>query len=118
MKFALPVTLVVVTVGLMVVALIGVDHAHGTVGIAAGSAMYGLTPKPITPKQALNNLLTEAQRRNWDRAFAAVSNLNSDDKASLSKTGRVPMAACVHSRIWKVSKRDPCTSPLTRRKCA
>jgi len=82
MKFALPVALVIVTVGLMVFGLVRVGHAHGTVGVAAGSAMYGLTPKSSTPEQALNNLLIEAQRRNWDRAFAAVSNLSADDKAS------------------------------------
>jgi len=82
MKFALPVILVVLTAALMGVALIGVGHAHGTVGIAAGSAMYGLTPKPNTPEQALTNLLVDAQRHNWDRAFAAVSNPNADDKSA------------------------------------
>ncbi|MGA8539751.1 MAG: hypothetical protein WB566_09645 [Terriglobales bacterium] len=82
MKFALPVILVIVTAALMVLGLTGVGRAHGTVGIAAGSAFYGLTPKPSTPAQALTNLLVDARRRNWDEALAVVSNLNAADKES------------------------------------
>ncbi len=82
MKLFLPVFLVVITAGLMFIAFTGTGHAGGTVGIAAGSAMYGLTPKPSTPEQALNNLLVDAQRRNWDLAFSAVSNLSPGDKPS------------------------------------
>jgi len=51
MKFTLPIILVVVTAGLMVLALVGAGNAHGTVGIAAGSAVRGLTPKASTPEQ-------------------------------------------------------------------
>ncbi len=80
MKFALPIILVVVTAALMALALTGVGHAHGTVGIAAGSAMYGLTPKATTPEQALNNLLVNAERRNWDLALGDTSNLGPGDK--------------------------------------
>ncbi len=80
MKIALPVALVIATVLLMVLSLTGAGKAHGTVGIVAGSALYGLTPKPSTPEQALNNLLVDAQRRNWDLAFASVSNLGANDK--------------------------------------
>jgi hypothetical protein len=82
MKLALPLTLVVVTAALMVIALAGTGHAGGTVGITAGSAMYGLTPKASTPEQALKNLLVDVQRRNWDRAFSAVSNLKASDEQS------------------------------------
>jgi len=82
MKMILPIVLVVLTVMLMSVALTGVGQAHSTVGIAAGSAMYGLTPKPSTPEQALNNLLVDARRRNWNLAFSSVSNLNPGDEQS------------------------------------
>jgi hypothetical protein len=82
MKIVLPIAFIVITAALMVFALTGVGKARGTVGIAAGSAMYGLTPKPTTPEQALANLLADAQRRNWDLAFAGVSNLAPGDKQS------------------------------------
>jgi hypothetical protein len=71
MKYILPIVLVVVTGVLMVLALLGAGQARGTVGIAAGSAVY--TRKASTPEQALKNLLVDVQRRNWDRAMAAVS---------------------------------------------
>lgn len=82
MKFVLPILLVAVTVGLMVLALFGAGQAHGTVGIASGSALYGLTPKASTPEQALTNLLVDVQRRNWDRAYAAISKTSGVDKQS------------------------------------
>ena len=74
MKFILPITLVVATAALMVLGLFMGGQAHGTVGIAAGSAMY--TPKANNPEQALKNLLVDVQRRNWDRALAEVSSLS------------------------------------------
>ncbi len=80
MKFTLPIILVVVTAALMVLALLGAGQARGTVGIAAGSAVY--TPKASTPEQAIKNLLLDVQRRNWDRAFAAVSKTSATDKQS------------------------------------
>jgi hypothetical protein len=80
MKFILPIILVVVTAALMVVGLFIGGQAHGTVGIASGSAVY--TPKASTPEQALKNLLMDVQRRNWDRALAAVSKNSAMDKQS------------------------------------
>jgi hypothetical protein len=80
MKIALPIILVVVTVGLMFVALTGTGSARGTVGIAGGSAMYGLTPKASTPEQALNNLLVDVQRHNWDRAYDQLSKTSASSK--------------------------------------
>ncbi|MFY9912774.1 MAG: hypothetical protein WCF22_17705 [Candidatus Sulfotelmatobacter sp.] len=80
MKIILPIILVVVTAGLMVLALTGTGNARGTVGIAGGSAMYGLTPKPTTPQAALNDLLTDVQRRHWDRAYEALSKTSGADK--------------------------------------
>jgi hypothetical protein len=86
MKFILPVTLVAATAMLMVLALVGTRHATGTVGIAAGSAMYGLTPAATTPEQALTNLLVEVRRRNWDRAFSTIANLNSTSNADAEQS--------------------------------
>jgi hypothetical protein len=64
----------------MVLAVVGAGNAHGTVGIAAGSALRGLTPKASTPDQALTNLLVDLQRRNWDRAFSELANSNGGDE--------------------------------------
>jgi len=80
MKFTLPIILVVATAVLMVLALLGAGQPRGTVGIAAGSAVY--TPKASSSEQAVKNLLTDVQRRNWDRAFAAVSKSSATDKPS------------------------------------
>jgi hypothetical protein len=82
MKFILPIVLIVATAGLMVMALFSTGSAHGTVGIAAGSAMYGLTPKANTPEQGLTNFLQDVQRRNWDRAFSALSKTSDVDETS------------------------------------
>jgi len=38
--------------------------------VTKGSALH--TAKATTPDQALTNLLSDVQRRNWDRAFADV----------------------------------------------
>ena len=82
MKFTLPILLVAATVGLMVVALVSAGQAGGTVGIAAGSAISGLTPKASTPDQGLTNFLVDVQRRNWDRAFADLAKSSAPDKES------------------------------------
>ncbi|MGA8621087.1 MAG: hypothetical protein WB660_21500 [Candidatus Sulfotelmatobacter sp.] len=82
MKIALPIILVAVIAVLMVLAFTGAGHARGTVGIAGGAAVYGLTPKASTPQQALTNLLSDVQRRDWDRAFAALSKTSATDKQS------------------------------------
>ena len=80
MKFILPIILVVATAALMVLGLFIGAQARGTVGIAAGSAVY--TPKADNAEQALKNLLADVQRRNWDRALAAVSKSSATDKES------------------------------------
>ena len=80
MKFTLPIILVVATAVLMVLALFGAGQARGTVGIVSGSAVY--TPKASTPEQAAKNLLVDVQRRNWDRAFAAIAKTSTVDKQS------------------------------------
>lgn len=82
MKIALPIILVAVIAGLMVVALYGAGSGPARIGIATGSAVYGLTPKAATPQQALTNLLVDLQRRNWDRAFDDLSKTSAVDKRS------------------------------------
>jgi hypothetical protein len=82
MKIILPIALVVATVALIAIALTTANATGKTVGITAGSAFYGLTPKPSTPDQALSNLLLDAKRRNWDQAFNSVSNAQPVDKQS------------------------------------
>jgi hypothetical protein len=71
MKYAIPIALVLVTAGLMVIGLFVSAQSGITLGVAKGSALH--TAKASTPDQALTNLLIDAQRRNWDRAFANVS---------------------------------------------
>jgi hypothetical protein len=82
MKFAIPVILVAATVVLMALALAGVGQSAETVGVAKGSALSGFAPKAATPEQALANLLQDVQRRNWDRAFSAVSKTSVADQQS------------------------------------
>jgi hypothetical protein len=82
MKITLPIILVAVTAVLMAVALYGAGSGPARIGIATGSAVYGLTPKADTPQQALTNLLVDVQRRNWDRAFGTLSKTGATDKQS------------------------------------
>lgn len=71
MKYAVPVVLVIVTGLLMVLGLFVSGQTGTTVGVRKGSALH--TAKASTPDQAINNLLIDVQRRNWDRAYANVS---------------------------------------------
>src|ERR1700683_1415907 len=71
MKYAVPVILVAVTADLMVLGLFVTAQSGITVGVTKGSALH--TARADSPDQALNNLLGDVQRRNWDRAFADVS---------------------------------------------
>jgi hypothetical protein len=80
MKLALPIILIAVTAGLMVLAVFGVGHAGGTVGIAAGAALPGLSAKSDSPEHGVANLLSDVQRRNWDRAYAALSKTSGVDE--------------------------------------
>jgi hypothetical protein len=82
MRRALPIILVVLTVGLIAIALAAPGSAVGTVGVASGSAVYGLTAKSDTPEHALDHLLGEVKRRNWDEAFSAVSKTSAVDEPS------------------------------------
>jgi hypothetical protein len=85
MKVILPIILVVVTAGLMVLAVFGVGQASG--GVATGSVMPGLgsAAKSDTPEGAATNFLTEVQRRNWGRAYAALSKTSAVDQQSFTQ---------------------------------
>jgi hypothetical protein len=71
MKYVVAGILVAITASLMILGLFVSAQAGSTLGVAKGSALH--TAKASTPDQALNNLLNDVQRRNWDRAFASVS---------------------------------------------
>src|SRR3982074_1221440 len=85
MKVILPIILVVVTAGLMVLAVFGVGQASG--GVATGPVMPGLgsAAKSDTPEGAARNFLTEVQRRNWGRAYAALSKTSAVDQQSFTQ---------------------------------
>jgi hypothetical protein len=72
MKRALPIIVVVVTALLLVAGLAGAGRSSGTVGIASGSALPGLSAIADTPDQALANFVLDIQKRNWDKAFASL----------------------------------------------
>src|SRR3989440_619229 len=82
MKFVLPIILVAATVVLMALAIFGVGQSAGTVGIATGSALPGLGSKADTPEQAVGSFLTDIRRRNWDRAYSALSKTSGVDEPS------------------------------------
>src|SRR2546430_5024119 len=82
MKFVLPIILIAATVVLMALAIFGVGQSAGTVGIATGSAVPGLGSKADTSEQALGSFLTDIRRRNWDRAYSALSKTSSVDEPS------------------------------------
>ena len=82
MKLGLPIVvlLVVVTVGLMFAGLAGARGSNGTVGIATGSALPGVSANPSTPEQAIADFLLDVKRRNWDRAYSALE--HTDDSGN------------------------------------
>jgi hypothetical protein len=82
MKIILPIVLLIATAIFVVLGFYGVGQAHGTVGIAQGSALPGLSPKSDTPEQAVDNLLIDVKRRNWDRAYRELANNSGVDEAS------------------------------------
>jgi hypothetical protein len=57
MKIVLPIIIVAMTVLLLFVGLTGAGRSSGTVGIASGSALPGLTDSGATPEQTLGSFL-------------------------------------------------------------
>ncbi len=82
MRITLPIILVAATVGLMGIGLTRFGRAHvgGTISVEEDSSFAALTPKPTTPELALTNLMTAVQRRDWDQAYAALSESSDIDK--------------------------------------
>lgn len=80
MKLVLPVIVVVVTAGLMVLGMFVQGQAGDNIGVVKGSPLH--TAKASTPEQALTNFMVDVQRRNWDRAFANVSNTSGVNEQS------------------------------------
>jgi hypothetical protein len=76
MKIVLPIIIVAITVLLLFVGLTGAGRSSGTVGIASGSALPGLTDSGATPEQTLGSFLSDVQRRNWGPAFSRVEKTN------------------------------------------
>jgi hypothetical protein len=76
MKIALPIIIVAMTILLLFVGLTGAGRSSGTVGIASGSALPGLTDSGATAEQALGSFLSDVQRRNWGPAFSRVEKTN------------------------------------------
>src|SRR3981081_2576413 len=85
MKIILPIILVVVTAGLMVLAVFGVGQASG--GVATGLFMPSLSggAKADTPEGAATNFLIEVQRRNWSRPYAGLSKTSAVDQQSFTQ---------------------------------
>jgi len=72
MKRALPIIVVVVTALLLAAGVTGAGRSSGTVGIASGSALPGLSAIADSPDQALANFILDIQKRSWDKAFASL----------------------------------------------
>src|SRR5579872_424594 len=121
MKRALPIAaiIIVLTVVLMLLGLTSVNHSAGTVGIAAGSAVPGFTPNASTPQQAVDNFLLDVQRRNWDRAYAAIQrtsdtlNEQSFIQAWTGSDGGLRSFSSLED-----SKRGLCMPQIPTRRCA
>ena len=84
MKWALAISLVVVTAILIAIAVIHPVSGSGTVGIAAGSALPGFAARPDTPEHALTIMLNGVQRRDWSKAYSVVARNNGVDEQSIA----------------------------------
>ena len=85
MKIVGSILVFVITAGLIVMGLAGTSGGSGTVGVASGSALPGLTPTAATPEQAITNLLSKVQRRDWQAAHSELANSAQVDQAQFTK---------------------------------
>ncbi len=85
MKIVGSILVLVITAGLIVMGLAGTSSGSGTVGVASGSALPGLTPAATTPEQAIANLLSKVQRRDWQGAYSQLANSAQVDQAQFTK---------------------------------
>lgn len=74
MKVALPMLVLVVTLGLIAVGPLWPGRLSGTVGIARGGALPGLASAANTPGQALTGFLLDVQKHDWDAAHRWLAN--------------------------------------------
>jgi hypothetical protein len=85
MKIVGSILVFVVTAALIAIGLSGSGSAARTLGVVSGSALPGLTPTAGTPEQAITNLLTAVQRRDWNGAHAQLANSSEVDETQFTK---------------------------------
>lgn len=87
MKVILSTALLAATLVLIGAGILLSSGPSGTVGIASGSPLPGLAPRPDTPERSLTILLGDLRRRNWDRALTLISQTGSGlDPQSLAQS--------------------------------
>jgi len=73
MKRALPIVILIFLVTAVLIFLgLSTGRSAGTVGVAAGTALPGFRANASTPEEAVDSLLIDVQRRNWERAFSNI----------------------------------------------
>src|SRR5690349_19477063 len=85
MKIVGSIVVFVVTAALIAIGLTGSGSAARTLGVVSGSALPGLTPTAGTPEQAITNLLSAVQRRDWNGAHAQLANSAEVDQTQFIK---------------------------------
>src|SRR5258708_2878155 len=82
MKIVIPVALVVLTIVLIIAGGFSPSQMGIAVGEGVGTTFTGSTSGGTAPEQAINALLQNVQRRNWDGAYAFLASQNKADEAS------------------------------------
>jgi hypothetical protein len=80
MKYALPLIVVVVTAALVVAGLLMPNPGGTTIGIASGGALPGVAAGPDSPALAVDGVLTDLRKRNFDAAYGALANAQNLEK--------------------------------------
>ena len=85
MKFILPIVLVAATAILVLLAAFGVGQASGAAATGSVIPDFAGSVKTNTPEGAATNFLTNVQRRDWNRAYAALSKSSPVDQQSFTQ---------------------------------
>jgi hypothetical protein len=85
MKIVGPILIALVTAFLIVIGLAQSGHSGITVGTASGSAPSFLTRAASTPEQAVANLLTLLQKRDWTAAYSQLANSTEVEPAQFTR---------------------------------
>jgi hypothetical protein len=85
MKIVGPILIALATAFLIVIGLMQSGHGDITVGAASGSAPSFLTRAASTPEQAVGNLLTLLQRRDWSAAYSQLANSSEVEPAQFTR---------------------------------